>query len=185
MGCHFLLQCMKVKSESEVTQSCPTPSDPMDCSLPGSSVHGIFQARVLEWGAIAFSDMPLRWSKSRPLTTASAGEEAELSFVTVLVGMQTGTAQLEDAGGFFQNEAFSNHTIQQLCLPLHLCKGDENFCPHKILHPSVHSSFVRVKIWREPRHPSVGEWRNKPWCIQAVEYYSVIKRNELSSPEKT
>ena len=46
---------MKVKSESEVTQSCPTPSDPMDCSPPGSSVHGIFQARVLEWGAIAFS----------------------------------------------------------------------------------------------------------------------------------
>ena len=56
MGCHFLLQCMKVKSESEVVQSCPTPSDPMDCSLPGSSVHEIFQARVLEWGAIAFSD---------------------------------------------------------------------------------------------------------------------------------
>ena len=44
-----------MKSESEVAQSCPTPSDPMDCSLPGSSVHGIFQARVLEWGAIAFS----------------------------------------------------------------------------------------------------------------------------------
>ena len=55
VGCHFLLQCMKVKSESEVTQSCLTPSDPMDCSLPGSSIHGIFQARVLEWGAIAFS----------------------------------------------------------------------------------------------------------------------------------
>ena len=46
---------MKVKSESEVAQSCPTFSDPMDCSLPGSSVHGIFQARVLEWGAIVFS----------------------------------------------------------------------------------------------------------------------------------
>ena len=55
-GCHSLLQCMKVKSESEVAQSCPTLSDPMDCSLPGSSVHGIFQARVLEWGAIAFSE---------------------------------------------------------------------------------------------------------------------------------
>ena len=54
-GCHFLLQCMKVESESEVAQSCPTLGDPMDCSLPGSSVHGIFQARVLEWGAIAFS----------------------------------------------------------------------------------------------------------------------------------
>ena len=57
VGCHFLLQCMKVKSESEVAQPCPTLSDPMDCSLPGSSVHGIFQARVLEWGAIAFSEM--------------------------------------------------------------------------------------------------------------------------------
>ena len=55
VGCHFLLQCMKVKSESEVAQSCPTLSNPMDCSPPGSSVHGIFQARVLEWGAITFS----------------------------------------------------------------------------------------------------------------------------------
>ena len=54
VGCYFLLQCMKLKSESEVAQSCPTLSDPMDCSLPGSSVHGIFQARVLKWGAIAF-----------------------------------------------------------------------------------------------------------------------------------
>ena len=52
VGCHFLLQCMKVKSESEVAQSCLTLSDPMDCNLPGSSIHGIFQARVLEWGAI-------------------------------------------------------------------------------------------------------------------------------------
>ena len=55
VGCHFLLQCMRVKSESEVAQSCPTLSDPMDCSPPGSSIHGIFQARILEWGAIAFS----------------------------------------------------------------------------------------------------------------------------------
>ena len=56
VGCHFLLQSRKVKSESEVAQPCPTLRDPMDCSLPGSSVHGIFQARVLEWGAIAFSE---------------------------------------------------------------------------------------------------------------------------------
>ena len=60
VGCHFLLQCMKVKSEREVTQSCPTLRNPMDCSLPGSSIHGIFQARVLEWGAIAFSDQKHR-----------------------------------------------------------------------------------------------------------------------------
>ena len=55
VGCHFLLQCMKVKSESEVAQLCPTLSDPIDCSLPGSSVRGIFQAWVLEWVAISIS----------------------------------------------------------------------------------------------------------------------------------
>ena len=57
VGCHFLLQCMKVKNESDVAQSGPTLSDPMHCSLPGSSIHGIFQARVLEWVAIAFSNI--------------------------------------------------------------------------------------------------------------------------------
>ena len=76
VGCHFLLQCMKVKSESEVAQSCPTLSDPMDCSLPGFSTHGISQARVLEWGASAFSEfkgravlfhLPLRLSFRRKL----------------------------------------------------------------------------------------------------------------------
>ena len=62
VGCHFLLQFMKVKSESEVIQLCSTLSDPMDCSLPSSSAHGIFQARVLEWVAIAFS-MEADWQK--------------------------------------------------------------------------------------------------------------------------
>ena len=56
VGCHFLLQCRKVKSESEVTQLCPTLCDPLECSPPGSCVHGIFQARGLEWAAIAFSE---------------------------------------------------------------------------------------------------------------------------------
>ena len=63
VGCHFLLQCMKVKSENEIAQSCPTLRDPMDCSPPGSSVHGIFQARVLEWVATAFSQMSKRHMK--------------------------------------------------------------------------------------------------------------------------
>ena len=75
VGCHFLLQCMKVKSESEFAQSCPTLSDPMDCSPPGSSVHGIFQARVLEWGAIAFSEASLSitnfWSLPKPMSIES------------------------------------------------------------------------------------------------------------------
>ena len=65
VGCHFLLQCMKVKSESEVAQSCLTLRDPMDCSLPGSSVLGILQARVLEWVAIAFSTKLSICSQSR------------------------------------------------------------------------------------------------------------------------
>ena len=65
VGCHFLLQCMKVKSESAVAQSCLTLSDPMDCSPPGSSVHGILQARVLEWGTIAFSALMVgKWPKN-------------------------------------------------------------------------------------------------------------------------
>ena len=55
VGCHFLLQCMKVRIESEVAHLCPTLSNLMDCSSPGSSIHGVFQARVLEWGAVAFS----------------------------------------------------------------------------------------------------------------------------------
>ena len=63
VGCHFLLQCIKVKSENEVAQSYPTLRDPRDCSLPGSSIHGIFQARVLEWGAIAFSNIKMIYGK--------------------------------------------------------------------------------------------------------------------------
>ena len=68
VGCHFLLQGMKVKSESEVVQSCPTLSDPMDFSLPGSSIHGVFQARVLQWGAIAFSATRILQYQSRNIS---------------------------------------------------------------------------------------------------------------------
>ena len=68
---------MKVKREREVTQSCPILSDPMDCSPPGSSVHGIFQAGVLEWVAIAFSPHVLEWLLSKRLEIASVGEDVE------------------------------------------------------------------------------------------------------------
>ena len=77
VGCHFLFQCMKVKSESEVAQSCPTLRDPMDCSPPGSSAHGIFQARVLEWVAIAFS---------KSLQAINAGEGVEKREPSYTVG---------------------------------------------------------------------------------------------------
>ena len=86
VGCHFLLQCMKVKSESEVTQSCPTFSDPMDCSLPDSSVHGIFQARVLEWGAIAFS--ALLWPPSETVHYFySHPSDKEINFCSLNLGL--------------------------------------------------------------------------------------------------
>ena len=69
VGCHFLLQCMKMKSEIELAQSCPTLRDPMDHSLLGLSIHGIFQARVLEWGAIAFSKRKLSSKELMPLNS--------------------------------------------------------------------------------------------------------------------
>ena len=87
VGCHFLLQCMKVKSESGVAQSCPTLSDPMDCSPPGSSVHGIFQARVPEWGAMAFFGATIyRVTKSRHDLVTKQQQQASLCQTTPPVG---------------------------------------------------------------------------------------------------
>ena len=93
VGCHFLLQCMKVKSESEVAQSCLTLHDPMDCSLPGSSVHGIFQARVLEWGAIAFSDdQPRQHIKKQRHYFANKGPSSQgYGFSVVMYGCESWT----------------------------------------------------------------------------------------------
>ena len=85
VGCHCLLQCMKVKSESEVTQSCPTLRDPMDCSLPGSSIHGIFQARVLEWVAIAFSEK----SREISLNTDTTFQRQERGYCPIVPGTKT------------------------------------------------------------------------------------------------
>ena len=85
VGCHFLLQCLKVKSESEVAQSCLTFSDPMDCSLPGSSVHGIFQARVLEGGAIAFSHYCIIGPNNIPEKVTETRTQFSISLVPELV----------------------------------------------------------------------------------------------------
>ena len=91
VGCHFLLQCRKVKGESEVLQSRLTLSDYMDCSLPGSSVHGIFQARVLEWGAIAFSNFYITWIIFSHLLlsfTTTSFTSYERDYVNVLRGLE-------------------------------------------------------------------------------------------------
>ena len=96
VGCHFLLQCMRVKSESEVAQSCLTLSDPMDCSLPGSSIHGIFQARVLEWGAIAFSDFSFimltnSWRMCSLSLSADTHIHICMCMCVTIISMKTGT----------------------------------------------------------------------------------------------
>ena len=123
VGCHFLLQCMKVKSENEVTQSCLTLSDTMDCSLPGSSVHGVFQARVLEWGAIAFSDsctylykysvkqrgthVPSHWGAFRLLSQKTRKETQWWK------GTQ-GTTEAEGGGGCFYLGSLGEHREEAL-----------------------------------------------------------------------
>ena len=103
VGCHFLLQCMKVKSESEVTQLCPTLSDPMDCSLPGSSVHGIFQARVLEWGAIAFSDANLLHHSNFSICVA----EVSMSYLCIILYLSLFLSSL-----FFQRLLYGSLILQ-------------------------------------------------------------------------
>ena len=87
VGCHFLLQCMKVKSESEVVQSCLTLSDPMDCSLPGSSVHGVYQARVLEWVAIVSLTEGIwkSWMKWRTRHVHVCWKSGELDLCLILL----------------------------------------------------------------------------------------------------
>ena len=127
VGCHFFLQCMKVKSESEVAQSCPTLHDPMDCSLQDSSVHGIFQARVLEWGAIAFSDRytysfinSLIVIPSRPMNINSLRTKSWALTSVVQALTRSLTSELT---GF--NQIIYSHT-PQICIgsnfaPFHSC----------------------------------------------------------------
>ena len=98
VGCHFLLQWVKVKSESEVAQSCLTLCYPMDFSLPGSSIHGISQARVLEWGAIAFSSPSLqnrKRRKKRRNRSEKVGVRHQRSLLLRALGQGTGSRELE------------------------------------------------------------------------------------------
>ena len=118
VGCHFLLQCMKVKSESEVAQSCPTLSDPMDCSLPGSSIHDIFQARILEWGAIAFSE-----KNGHVLPNISGSQKSEMGLTGLESKCVCGCCF---SGGSWGEGVFQPHPcpeaghISWLLTPLHL-----------------------------------------------------------------
>ena len=109
VGCHFLLQCMKVKSESEVAQPCLTPSNPMDCSPPGPSVHGIFQVRVQEWGAIAFSES---------LVTKTHSMEGLRNSDPVPCGMDAGNEKKEEFKYLARSSVFRAITLFVLSLSL-------------------------------------------------------------------
>ena len=98
VGCHFLLQCVKVKSESEIAQSCPTLSDPMDCSLPGSSIHGIFQARVHHvkcWAGINIARRNINNLRYSDDTTLTAESEEELKSLLIKVKEESKKAGLK------------------------------------------------------------------------------------------
>ena len=103
VGCRFLLQCMKMKSESEVAQSCLTRRDPMDCSPPGSSIHGTFQARVLEWVAISFSSA-WKWKV----------KVKSLSRVRLLATSWTAAHQAPPSMGFSRQEHWSGVPLPSL-----------------------------------------------------------------------
>ena len=136
MGCHFLLQCAKVKSESEVAQSCPTLSDPMDCSPSGPSIHGIFQARVLEWGTIAFSrhiyprgQETLRYlglvhpTTHPPYTRVSGGWQMRVSITTnnqrpewLILSKEGGLASLHPTSLIYSPPMNLHNAVQSGCM---------------------------------------------------------------------
>ena len=129
VGCHFLLQCMKVKSESEVAQSCPTLRDPMDCSLPGSSVHGIFQARVLEWVASAFSEI---------------AHNTQITLNVLLwheAAVKLPTSPYNLFGDSTQNKAFTHFSSDQYSLSTHYGSGISN----SVLSKEKKAGFVLME----------------------------------------
>ena len=155
VGCHFLLQCRKVKSESEVVQLCPTRRDPMDCSLPGSSIHGIFQARVLEWGAIAFSGIVL-WvvikkrknAAKREGTKTPGSEDPEAGWTCCLWGMVRGP----QAGAALRKEDDGVATIGLAGFSL-FCLGSRSGCSENIYFFLCPSCLQLPQEAQLPFHP--------------------------------
>ena len=150
VGCHFLFQCMKVKSESEVAQSCRTLSDPMDCSVPGSSVHGIFHTRVLEWVANAFSPLVVQFSFSSVAQT----------YPTLCDPMNRSTPGLP---GHHQLPGEGNgNPLQYSCL--------ENPVHRGALWAAVHRvAQSRTQLKRLSMHACIGEGNGNPLQYSCLE----------------
>ena len=132
MGCHFLLQCMKVKSESEVAQSCLTLHNPMDCSPPGSSIHGIFQARVLEWGAIAFS--ALQSTSAEIKSSQSTALKISAQKFSQASHYQTNETPMQGSGDSGSSTTFP--ATPTTMLPTHTPSSNRPACCH-LVTPAV------------------------------------------------
>ena len=147
VGCHFLLQCMKVKSHSEVTQSCLTLSDPMDCSPPGSSVNGIFQARVLEWGAIG--DLGLGWYKRGKINQL---EHIKIkSFFSGEVSMMKVKKQASDWEKTFANLTFDKGLVFKM------------YKLSKLNSKKRSKTENRQKTWRDSSKKGIYRWKISLW----------------------
>ena len=144
VGCHFLLQCMKLKSESEVAQSCPILHDPVDCSLPGSSVHRIFQARVLEWGSIVRS-LPICYSKLPFSILMLCWVLSSFSRVQLSVILWTVASQAPLSMGFFRHEYWSGLPLPP---PRHL--PDSGIKPAS---PALPGGFLSTVLTGKPDCP--------------------------------
>ena len=163
VGCHFLLQCMKVKSEREVPQLCLTLSDPMDCSLPGSSIHGIFQARILELGAITFS---ARWSY--------------VSLITSLKVFIPNTVTFWGAGGIrLQHRNFERTRYSTLFPQIYILLKCKIYSPYLNRPPN---QLILVLIQSKKSYLSSKSDMGETWgLIQSVS--KVLSCCELVKPE--
>ena len=151
VGCHFLLQCMKVKSESKVAQSCPTLSDPMECSLPGSSTHGIFQARGLEWSAIAFSNREMR----NPQLSGIQENESESHSVLSDSWWPHGLYSPWNSPG--QNTGIGNHSLLQGIFPTQGSNPGLAHC-RWILYQLSHKGSPTILEWAAYSFSSGSSW---------------------------
>ena len=157
VGYHFLLQCMKVKSESEVAQSCPTIRHPMDGSLQGSSIHGIFQARVLEWGAIAFMEFsrPDYWSgQPFPFSRDSSQPRDQTQVSCIAGGFFTNWAIRETHLPYTYSWPFPQFNLQDL-------KGFKSVCLYPAWEKAM-ATHSRTLAWKIP-------WMEEPGRLQSME----------------
>ena len=156
VSCHFLLQCMKVESEREVTQLCPTLRDPMDCSLLGSSIHGIFQARVLEWGAI----IPL---------IASFFPKVLLVFPTVPVASDpiSITSLLTLYQDFWPDPLHVTFPFLEVGWNGILCSMGSGFLSSRVMSPKAEGEWIQP--WGKPWPMGGRRWR-EPHIISSLPF---------------